>query len=97
MEAGRQLVFGERDYLYREMTQMGLHVYPSCANYLFFRGPETLFEACLEQKILIRDCSNYPGLEKGYFRIAVKRHEENEKLVKALKTILQKYRIEKGE
>ena len=60
------------------------------ANYLFFKGPEDLFQACLHKKVLIRDCSNYPGLSKGYYRIAVKKHVQNEILVKALEEIWQK-------
>lgn len=84
VEQGRQMVFQERDYLMSEMKRLGLKVYPSQANYLFFQGPETLFEDCVKQGILIRDCSNYEGLEKGYFRIAVKLHGENEKLIQAL-------------
>ena len=47
-------------------------------------GPENLFEICVEQGVLIRDCSNYPGLKKGYYRVAVKRHEENIRLIEVL-------------
>ncbi|MDO4273157.1 MAG: threonine-phosphate decarboxylase CobD [Eubacteriales bacterium] len=88
VEAGRQIVFTEREYLKKEMTELGLTVFASEANYIFFKGPEDLFEACVKNGILIRDCSNYPGLCKGYFRIAVKRHEDNEKLVRVLREIL---------
>lgn len=95
VEAGREMVFQEKEYLSSQMEALGLHVYPSQANYLFFRGPGQLFEACLEQGILIRDCSNYPGLQKGYFRIAVKTHEENQRLVVALQKILSR-QTEKG-
>ena len=38
--------------------------------------------------ILIRDCSNYPGLKKGYYRVAVKLHEQNEKLIEVLEEVL---------
>lgn len=37
-----------------------------------------------QQNILIRDCSNYPGLSDKYFRVAVKLPEQNQKLVSAL-------------
>ena len=49
-----------------------------------FKGPEELFDFCLRKRILIRDCSNYPGLKKGYYRVAVKRHEENIRLIEVL-------------
>lgn len=38
--------------------------------------------------ILIRDCSNYPGLSSQYIRIAVKRPEQNNILVETLKKII---------
>lgn len=88
VEAGRRLIFAERDYLTSEMRRLGLFVYPSQANYLFFRGPEDLFEKCVQQNLLIRDCSNYPGLRKGFYRIAVKKHEENQVLIRGLEKIL---------
>ncbi|MDO4338817.1 MAG: pyridoxal phosphate-dependent class II aminotransferase [Eubacteriales bacterium] len=90
VEAGRRLVFQEADYLKKELKRLGLMVYPSQANYLFFKGPEDLFDACVGKGILIRDCSNYPGLGKGYFRVAVKRHEENQKLVNVLEELSRK-------
>ena len=51
-------------------------------------GPENLFEICVEQGVLIRDCSNYSGLRKGYYRVAVKLHEQNEKLIEVLEEVL---------
>ena len=81
---GRELVFKEAARLKKELASLGLKVYPSCANYIFFRGPKDLFERCTEEGILIRDCSNYSGLSKGYYRIAVKNEKENDALLKAL-------------
>lgn len=85
---GREIVFSEAEYLKRELRSLGLTVYPSAANYIFFRGPENLWEACLEKRLLLRDCSNYPGLCRGYYRIAVKLPRENRRLIGALKEIL---------
>lgn len=81
----RWLVARERGWLEKEMEKLGLKVYDSKANYIFFQGPRDLMEHCLERKVLIRDCSNYVGLEKGFYRVAVKLHEENEQLLKALR------------
>ena len=36
-------------------------------------------------KIIIRDCSNFRGLDSSYFRVAVKSREDNRKLVNCLK------------
>lgn len=81
----RLLVQKERRWLKEEMRKLGLKVYDSKANYIFFKGPVDLVEHCLERQVLIRDCSNYVGLEKGFYRVAVKQHEENERLIEALK------------
>lgn len=47
-----------------------------------------LASALLEKGILIRDCSNYPGLGQGYYRAAIKRPEENDVFLQALKEIV---------
>ena len=89
VEKSRRMIFEEQKFLKTEMEQLGLHVFDSRANYIFFKGPEDLFERCLEKKILIRDCSNYKGLGKGYYRIAVKLHEDNQRLICVLQKILR--------
>mgnify|MGYP002551925966 CR=1 FL=1 len=88
VEEGRQLVFREAQWLKDELARIGYKVFPSEANYIFFKGPENLFEKCVEHGILIRDCSNYSGLRKGYYRVAVKLHEQNEKLIEILEEVL---------
>ena len=88
VEAGRQIIFRESAWMKEKMRQVGLTVYPSEANYIFFYGPEDLFERCVAKGILIRDCSNYLGLKKGYYRVAVKLHEQNEKLIEVLEEVL---------
>lgn len=88
VEQGRQMVFEQSEYLKAEMEAMGLRVYPSQANYIFFCGPSDFFESCVKKGILIRDCSNYVGLSEGYYRIAVRTGEENRKLIRVFKEIL---------
>ena len=85
VEEGRQMVFREAKYLKEELQRLGMEVFPSEANYIFFHGPENLFEICVEQGVLIRDCSNYSGLRKGYYRVAVRTHEENQELIRAMR------------
>ena len=79
----------EKEYLLYNLKDFGFLIYGSQANYVFFYCDEyKLKEKLLEKHILIRDCSNYKGLSKGYFRVAVKKHDDNEKLINALKEIL---------
>jgi threonine-phosphate decarboxylase len=87
VQTARKLIFQEANILKKELQALGYRVYPSSANYIFFRGEEDLFEKCVAKGILIRDCSNYEGLTAGYYRIAVKTLQENEKLLKALREI----------
>lgn len=90
VKEGRETVFKEQEFLKKEMRELGFTVFPSEANYIFFKGERNLFEKCVEKSVLIRDCSNYPGLEAGYFRIAVKDHEDNKTLIRALKEIAER-------
>lgn len=43
-------------------------VVPFKVNYLLLKSSYPLFSLLLQKNILIRDCSNYEGLEKGYYR-----------------------------
>ena len=84
VEEARKIVKREREFLRKELAALGFRVYDSKANYLFFRGPEGLAEKTLKKGVMIRDCGNYRGLAEGYYRAAVKTHEENLKLLEAL-------------
>ena len=72
----------------------GLEVYPSQANYIMCRltGSMTATEltiALLEKyKILIKDLSGKKGLDGEFIRLAVRRPEENERLLSALRELL---------
>lgn len=78
----------ERLWLTAELERLGAKVFPSQANYLLFHWKsEDLYECLLQKGILIRDCSDYEGLEKGYYRIAVRTREENEILLQSLRQI----------
>lgn len=66
------------------MTKEGYFIYESAANFIFFEGRKDLAEICLEQGILIRDCSSFAGLGEGYFRVCVRTRWENEKLLRVL-------------
>ena len=38
--------------------------------------------------MLIRECANYPGLGPGYYRVAVRTGEENDRLLAAFAAVL---------
>lgn len=78
----------EGAFLSKELKKMGFEVYPHAANFILIYLELPLYERLLEKGILIRDCSNFRGLSKGYYRIAIKRREENEQLLKTIGDIL---------
>lgn len=79
----------ERRFLQDKLAEIGLLLYGSKANYIFFRGNENLWEECLKRGIQIRDCRNYVGLEQGFYRTAVRTRQENEQLIQVLQQILR--------
>lgn len=85
----RKYVQEERVYMIEELKKIGFTIYDSQANYIFFEGPENLFDVCDSEGILIRDCSNYRNLHIGCYRVAVRLREENEQLLAVLRAHYQ--------
>lgn len=83
----RAFIRKERDFMKSELIKLGYQVYDSKTNYLFFEGKEGLYEKALEDGFLIRDCSNYVGLTEGAYRIAIRTHDENERMITWLKQL----------
>ncbi|MBP1736184.1 MAG: L-threonine-O-3-phosphate decarboxylase [Oscillospiraceae bacterium] len=84
----KRLLEQEKPYLLRELEGAGLTCLGSAANYIFFHSTDFLLHKKLrEAGIMIRDCSNYAGLSPGYYRIAVRTHEENQQLISAIRSI----------
>ena len=80
-----ETVAGERRYLTEELVSAGFKVYPSSANYILFRAGEGLAERLLKEGIMIRCCGNYAGLDGTFYRTAVRRRQDSEQLLKALR------------
>lgn len=74
----------ERAFLAEGLEKLEMRVYPGEANFILFYSEKTLYESLLERGILIRDCENFKGLSKGYYRVAVKSRIENEALLKTI-------------
>ena len=86
----RKLIKEQRSILIKELTSLGFRVYPSRADYILFYTELPLYELLLKKQILIRNCENYRGLSKGYYRIAVRGQAENERLISALREVMGK-------
>jgi threonine-phosphate decarboxylase len=80
-----------RNQMQADIEGLGTHVYRSAANFLLLRLPRSINAGDLwerlvrKHQILLRDCTNYEGMEDGHLRAAVRTAEENERLVTAVK------------
>ena len=77
----------QRLFLREELKAAGCNVFDSDADYLLFYSEKKLYELFLQRGILIRDCSNFRGLQRGYYRIAVKSEEQNQIFADVLREI----------
>lgn len=84
-------------YLKKELKKLGFCVFDGKANYIFFeaKGYENLYSQLLKYNIIIRKCETYIGLEAHHYRIAVRTHSDNVKLVQALINIVNNHKESK--
>jgi len=96
MEAAVRDVVEQRERLVAAMSNMPLTVWPSQANFILFR-PQTgtkgvsgraLWQALLDQSVLVRDCSSWDGLT-DCLRVTVGTAAENDRFLAALQSALQ--------
>lgn len=87
----KQLIKKESKFLIDSISSMdGFSCYDTDTNFILIKTRQpakTLQKKLLRQNILIRDCSNFRGLDNHHIRIAVRTHKENQKLVSALEHI----------
>ena len=92
----RQYVKAERELLMAAINEIpGLKTYESAANYILVFMDSRIGLNSTELKnhlsregILIRDCSTFQGMGDRYFRVAVKKHEQNMILIEKLKWVV---------
>ena len=83
------LIRAQRPVLAAGLAELGCRVIPGEANFLLFYIPDKELDQKLErQTILIRSCSNFPGLGPGWYRAAVRTKKENQALLRAMEEVL---------
>ena len=87
IEKTKKYIEKERQFMTKGLMQIGLRTFPSVSNFVTIYSDKPLYEKLLERGILIRDCSNFRGLRKGFYRIAVKSRKENEILFMAIESL----------
>lgn len=87
----RNLAVADRDELAKKLNGIGLlETFPSSANFLLVRIKDKRMPAVelqtklLGRGMLVRDCSNFEGLDPFFFRVGVRTRKENDLLTKAL-------------
>jgi len=90
LDSSLKVINEERAYLINGLESCGIKAIGSSANFIFFLSPvPELGRLCRERGFLLRDCSNYRGLRKGYYRIAVRTHDENARLLEVISHIMK--------
>ncbi len=82
-----EYIANEREYLTEKLSGFGIKVFKSDANFILIRHEKNTYEKMLKQKIIVRNCCDFYGLDDRYLRIAVRRHEDNVKLINAMERI----------
>lgn len=76
----------ERDFLLAELQNLPVKaIAESKANFLLLEAKEDFADQLVSQGILVRRCEDIRGLTKRHFRIAVRTHEENLRLIDAIR------------
>ncbi len=81
----------ERGRVSSALYELGATVWPSEANFVLFRVEaregSALWRGLLEHSVLVRDVSNWPGLE-GCLRVTIGTRRENDRFLLALREVL---------
>jgi len=92
----REYVSREKAFLYDRLSRIkGIRPFQPSVNFILVRihnaeiTSSQIQDFLIKDKIIIRDCSNFVGLSEKYFRVAVKTREENQKLLSAMKLVLE--------
>ncbi|MFZ5647639.1 MAG: threonine-phosphate decarboxylase CobD [Bacillota bacterium] len=95
MEETLKLVKEERSHLFLGLSSLpGVRPFPSGANFLLVDitgtglTPGEMVEKLGRKGILVRNCSNFKGLDLPCIRVAVRKRDENDALIDAIKSVL---------
>jgi histidinol-phosphate aminotransferase len=84
-----RIVHAGVDYLHRTISALGLDCQPSQSNFLMFQVPgpaRRVFDGLLDRGVIVRPLESYGYPDR--IRVNAGRPEENQRLVEALKEVL---------
>lgn len=80
----------EKSILLNNLKSVGIEVFDSKANFLLCRYKKNLSNALLNQGVIVRDCSDYRGMDDTYFRVAVRTNSDNMILFENIKELIER-------
>lgn len=95
IEISKKYIKKERNFLLTELSRFkGIHVFPTDSNFILIQllshSEEEVFHFFLKHGILVRTCSSFQGLDFPCIRIAIRREDENKKLLTVFQQLLEK-------
>lgn len=91
----RSLINTEREKIFRELFNIDcVHVYDTQSNFFLLRlkrediTSTDVFNKLIQNKILIRDCADFPYLDNHFIRFCILDEKSNDLLLENLKEIL---------
>ena len=92
----REYTNKEKAFLFNELSKIrGIQVFEPSVNFILVKitidnlNATILYKKLIKFGIVIRNCSNFTTLSEKYFRIAVRRHDENVKLLDTIKKVIK--------
>ena len=81
-----RIIRHEKQFMEKGFKKLGIDYIPSSVNYYLIRldNAEEVITSLRNKGILVRECSNFIGLDESYIRVAVKSHKDNARLLKEL-------------
>ncbi len=101
-EKSRLAINGEKERVFSALKDMdGILPFPPSVNYILCQWLKTdnldhLLAHLLANGVYIRDCRNFPGLEKNYFRLGLRIPEENDRLLSLISSFEGPYQLPGG-
>jgi threonine-phosphate decarboxylase len=90
IERTKNFIAAEREVLYREMTKISkVKPFQSVTNFILVKiDGKSIVSSLAKKGIIVRDCSSFRSLGNHFIRIAVRKREENLRLIDAMREIL---------
>jgi len=98
LEESRRFIKDERAWLEKELSGLGLKVIKSDSNFLMVNiEPLNITSSELTEKlagkgIIVRDCSTFRCTGDSYIRVAIRKREDNLKLINSIRDIKEEIR-----